>query len=307
MTRIKYVVSTFVLILCSLASSEGQNSTRAIVESSDKVVTAVAPQLGVPVNLTGASDGAIVTVTNTGAATGGGVGVSGEARAGYGVQGSGLIGVKGLGGATGIGVQGVVSGSGDGILGQSGANGNGVKGVGGYGVYGESSTAVGVYGRGTSTLSSGVQGVNNSGGLAGFFDGPVQINGKLTVTQGCTGCSPPSDRNLKANFSTVNPRSILTRLASIPIQSWNYKSDAETIRHIGPMAQDFRAAFGLGESDKTLNTVDASGVTMAAIQGLYQLMQEKDRQIEALTRKVEQQQAQLNQVKRTIKRNRAAR
>jgi hypothetical protein len=79
------------------------------------------------------------------------------------------------------------------------------------------------------------------------------------------------------------------------------------------MAQDFRAAFNFGADDKTLETVDAQGVTMAAIQALYQMMQEKDKQIEALARKVEQQgqrneqpQAQLDQMKRTIKRKRTA-
>jgi hypothetical protein len=148
---------------------------------------------------------------------------------------------------------------------------------------------------------------NRGGGYAGYFSGKVLVLGTLIVTDGCTGCSPPSDRNLKANFSEINPRFILNRLASIPIQSWNYKSEPDAVRHIGPMAQNFRAAFGLGESDKTLNTVDAQGVTMAAIQGLYQMMQEKDKQIEALTRKVEQQQVQLNQVKRTLKRKRAGR
>ena len=75
------------------------------------------------------------------------------------------------------------------------------------------------------------------------------------------------------------------------------------------MAQDFRAAFNLGLDDKHIDMIDANGVTMAAIQGLYQMMQEKDRQIErqssqieSLTRQVQQQQAQFNQVKRTIKR-----
>ena len=127
-------------------------------------------------------------------------------------------------------------------------------------------------------------------------------------------CDPPSDRNLKANFSSVNPRLILDRLSTLPIQTWSYKSESDAVRHIGPMAQDFRAAFNFGTDDKTLSTVDAQGVTMAAIQGLYQQNQElthtveqQSRQIETLIRQVEQQQVQLNQVKRTIKRKRTAR
>ncbi len=37
---------------------------------------------------------------------------------------------------------------------------------------------------------------------------------------------------------------------------------------MGPMAQDFRAAFGLGVNDTSIVTVDADGVALAAIQGL---------------------------------------
>ncbi|MBK8128134.1 MAG: hypothetical protein IPK53_04070 [bacterium] len=40
------------------------------------------------------------------------------------------------------------------------------------------------------------------------------------------------------------------------------------IRHIGPMAQDFYAAFGIGESDTTITTIDADGVLFAAVQEL---------------------------------------
>ena len=135
-------------------------------------------------------------------------------------------------------------------------------------------------------------------GFAGYFAGKVQITGP------CYGCDAASDRNLKANFSAVNPHTILDRLASIPIQTWNYKSEPESVRHIGAMAQDFRAAFQFGKDDKTLSTVDAQGVTMAAIQGLYQQNLELKNEVQHLRAQVTQQRAQLNQVKRAIKRPR---
>ena len=62
---------------------------------------------------------------------------------------------------------------------------------------------------------------------------------------------------------------------------WNYAGQDSSIRHVGPNAQDFQAALGLGEDDKRINTVDADGVAFAAIQGLYQLLQEQDSLIEA--------------------------
>ena len=109
--------------------------------------------------------------------------------------------------------------------------------------------------------------------------------------------NPPSDRALKANFSAVDTRSVLERLARVPVQSWSYKADGAGVRHLGPVAQDFKAAFQLGADDKTIATVDADGVMMASIQALYQMMREKDAQIARL-------QSQLNQVRRVVRRGR---
>ena len=60
------------------------------------------------------------------------------------------------------------------------------------------------------------------------------------------------------------------------------------MRHIGPMAQDFYAAFGVGGDDTSISTVDADGVSLAAIQGLYQMIQEKDQRISQLENEVTQ-------------------
>jgi hypothetical protein len=139
-------------------------------------------------------------------------------------------------------------------------------------------------------------------------DGDTEVGGTLKVIGGsCTGCSPPSDRSLKTSISAVNPRSILDKLASVPVQSWRYKTEPETVRHIGPMAQDFRAAFGLGESGRTLNTVDAQGVTMASVQALYQMMLEKEGRIERQERRIERLEAQLRRLRHASRRKRAAR
>jgi hypothetical protein len=86
-----------------------------------------------------------------------------------------------------------------------------------------------------------------------------------TVT--ATAFNPPSDRNLKENFKAVNPSVVLAKVVGMPISEWNFKGDAAT-PHIGPMAQDFHGAFGVGTDDKHIATVDADGVALAAIQGL---------------------------------------
>jgi hypothetical protein len=194
----------------------------------------------------------------------------------------------------------VVAADGHAIRGESNTGADGVSGASktGRGVYGESGTGAGVWGKSSSLTdqTAGVVGINTSGGWSGFFFGPVKVVG------GCDGCTAaPSDRALKANITAVNPRSVLDRLAALPIGEWSYKSDEPSTRHLGPMAQDFRAAFQLGADDKHIDLIDANGVTMAAIQGLYQQNQELAAEVRQLRAQMARQQAQLNQVRRAVR------
>ncbi len=92
----------------------------------------------------------------------------------------------------------------------------------------------------------------------------------------------PSDRNLKTNFAPIDADQLLEKISEISIQSWSFTNEPPTVRHIGPTAQDFHSAFGLGDDDKHIATVDADGVALAAIQGLYRLLKEKDARIASL-------------------------
>lgn len=109
-----------------------------------------------------------------------------------------------------------------------------------------------------------------------------------------------SDRNRKHQFAAVNAREILAQVVKLPIQFWSYKAEDEKIRHIGPMAQDFAAAFHLGGSDNSIGTVDADGVALAAIQGLHQLVEEKHAQAEQLQQQVQALQAQNRQLQQQV-------
>lgn len=111
------------------------------------------------------------------------------------------------------------------------------------------------------------------------IDGAGTAVAGVQLAPGGSGWGVLSDRNSKTNLAAVNGRDLLAKLAQLPIESWSYKTQDAAIRHIGPMAQDFSAAFGVGEDDKHINTVDADGVSLAAIQALYQISQEKDVQI----------------------------
>ena len=87
-----------------------------------------------------------------------------------------------------------------------------------------------------------------------------------------------SDAALKENRDAVDEHQVLESLLEVPIETWNYIADPEEIRHMGPMAQDFFAAYGLGDDDR-LNAIDVQGVALASIQALHEIVQEKDAQI----------------------------
>jgi trimeric autotransporter adhesin len=96
-----------------------------------------------------------------------------------------------------------------------------------------------------------------------------------------------SDREAKENFDEISSREILERLLELPIRTWNYKAQAPEIRHIGPTAQEFKAAFNLGTDPRRITTIDADGVALAAIQGLHEIVAEKDERIRALEQRLD--------------------
>lgn len=101
----------------------------------------------------------------------------------------------------------------------------------------------------------------------------------MRLVDGATGwedLAAPSDRNLKTAFAPVATREVLEKVDALPIQTWSYKGKggAKGPTHMGPTAQDFRATFDLGQDDKHIAPVDAAGVSLAAIQGLYAVVKE---------------------------------
>ena len=118
-----------------------------------------------------------------------------------------------------------------------------------------------------------------SGGVT-FYTNSGLTSG-VTVGAGGNAWNTVSDRNLKENSRpwTAAPCSTAWRR---PGDHLELQEPGPTIRHMGPVAQDFYAAFGVGEDDTHISTIDADGVALAAIQGLYQVVQEQASQIAAL-------------------------
>ena len=108
-------------------------------------------------------------------------------------------------------------------------------------------------------------------------DGNLRIGGVLTEG---------SSRDIKENIETVNPSQILAKVVDLPISTWNYITDENDTQHLGPMAQDFHATFGLGDDETKIATLDTSGVALAAIKGLNDKLNEKVDVLEKVNAKV---------------------
>ncbi len=150
-------------------------------------------------------------------------------------------------------------------------------------------------------LSAGDGSSNNAGFYIDHYNGITQArrlelatNGSVTIrsntTAAASGVTMPagsgawnslSDRRLKTAIAAIDPVAILERLLATPITTWSYRAQGNEVRHIGPMAQDFAAAFGLGENDTTISTVDADGVALAAIQGLHAKLESENAELRA--------------------------
>jgi hypothetical protein len=109
-----------------------------------------------------------------------------------------------------------------------------------------------------------------------------------------TACS---DRNMKKNLRPVDTLEVVEKLAAVPISRWNYKSEKDdAVPHIGPMAQDFKAAFFPGRDDKGISTLEFDGVALAAIQGLNRKLDDQLKQRDAENVELKQTVAELKEL-----------
>lgn len=132
-----------------------------------------------------------------------------------------------------------------------------------------------------------------SGGYRLFSSGGATTG--VSLAPGGGSWTSLSDRHAKEDFQPVNPLEVLEKVARLPVSTWRYKSQDPSIRHIGPNAQDFKAAFGVGESDTGITAVDADGVALAAIQGLNQKLAEELKRRDAQNAELRRELTELRQ------------
>ncbi|UXI66998.1 tail fiber domain-containing protein [Tahibacter amnicola] len=123
----------------------------------------------------------------------------------------------------------------------------------------------------------------------------LQPGGNLIIAGTLTQLS---DRNAKENFRPLDHKALLAKIAELPISEWNFKHEGKTVRHVGPMAQDFRAAFGLGDDDTHIAPLDTSGIALAAVQGLQQELAARDRALAERDRRIADLEAQVARIER---------
>lgn len=136
----------------------------------------------------------------------------------------------------------------------------------------------------------------NSPGAGGtemmrLTSGGLRVNGTFVSA---------SDRNAKENFRAIDAGEVLEKVAAMPISEWSYKQDPEA-RHLGPMAQDFYAAFGVGPDDKHIATVDADGVALAAIQGLNRKVEEQAKSLKTRDDQIARLEADLAELRTLVR------
>ena len=164
---------------------------------------------------------------------------------------------------------------------------------------GSSDTALGLKQSGTGPLvkafgpNGGAEEVHIAGngtiylfkpGATNFNDFNIRLDNSNGVVTAAT-FSTSSDAALKGGFERVDGAALLDALASVEIGRWHFL-DAPDVVHLGPTAQDFRAAFGLGADSRRISTVDADGVALAAIQALHRQNVELQERIEALEQRL---------------------
>jgi hypothetical protein len=171
-------------------------------------------------------------------------------------------------------LEGVSNGDGDAVDGI-------LNGAGGNAVFGNDAS---------SCCGTAVLGISSNGTDA-RFEGGADGAGTCTYRGGGAGWSCSSDRNLKEHFTAVDVGAVLDRLDAMPVFYYEMKHSKSPIRYLGPTAQDFKSAFGLGDRETMIASGNEAGVTIAATQALYRKVKDDEAKIAALESQLAKQDA----------------
>jgi hypothetical protein len=132
----------------------------------------------------------------------------------------------------------------------------------------------------------------------GFF---VRCVGGVRFVTGIDLTGVQTDRDAKKNIEPVDYQAVLDKLAQVPVSRWNYKWEQDgAVPNLGPMAQDFKAAFYPGRDDKSISTLEFDGVELAAIQGLNRKMEEQKTELQRKESRISALEKELSELKHAV-------
>ncbi|MBW3570962.1 MAG: tail fiber domain-containing protein, partial [Gemmatimonadetes bacterium] len=132
--------------------------------------------------------------------------------------------------------------------------------------------------------------VRASGGYRFRTNATLTTGCNLPAGSGVFSCS--SSRLLKEGVEPVDGGDVLARIRRVPVNTWSYSSEAGGVRHMGPFAEDFHAAFGLGTDDTSIGHLDIAGVTFAGVQALDARTLQLDARVSGQAAEMEQLRAE---------------
>lgn len=115
------------------------------------------------------------------------------------------------------------------------------------------------YGVAGGGFGGGLYGGDNVGGGASKPSGWAKA-GKIAGSV-LPWLSLLSDRNAKEDITPLDPKRVSKGLKNLDLYTWKYKGD--DTKHMGPMAQDFKKQFGVGDG-RTIHLADVMGVMIAS-------------------------------------------
>ena len=153
---------------------------------------------------------------------------------------------------------------------------------------------VGAFVRGDASTTDSILAVANNefavraaGGFRFRTSATLSTGCDLAAGSGAFNCT--SSRTLKEDFLGVDGEELLARIRGVPVSTWSYVDEPGGVRHLGPVAEDFRAAFGLGTDDRSIGLLDIAGVNFAAVQALEARtaeLRERTAEVQRLTAEV---------------------
>jgi hypothetical protein len=163
----------------------------------------------------------------------------------------------------------------------------------------------GVFVAGDESTTDSIEAVANNE-FAARYAGGYRFRTNATLTTGCNlpagsgvfSCS--SSRMLKEHFEGVDGEDLLARFRQVPVNSWSYIGEQGGVRHLGPFAEDFRAAFGLGMDDKSIGLLDIDGVNFAAVKALEARTAELQRQLQQRDQRIGELEARLARIEAAL-------